>query len=148
MIVRKATAEDLPAILAMSRKFYATTSYAALTPMSDDTVIALALMMMDTGVLLVAEVDGVVVGMVALMVLPFLFNHAIKTAHEVAWWVDPVERASGAGIALMRALERECRAAGCKAIQMICLPNSPDGAAAVYRRLGYAHTESCWTKEL
>jgi GNAT superfamily N-acetyltransferase len=132
----------------MSRKFYATTSYATLTPMSDDAVVALARMIVDTGVLLVAEVDGDVVGMVALMVLPFMFNPAIRTAHEVAWWVDPDERASGAGFALMRGLERACRDAGCKSIQMMCLPTSPCSAAAIYKRLGYAHTESCWTKEL
>jgi L-amino acid N-acyltransferase YncA len=147
MEVRKATAEDLPAILRMARKFYAETSYAALTPMSDDAVIGLARMIMDTGVLLVAEVQGDVVGMVALMVLPFMFNRDVRTAHEVAWWVDPDERASGAGIALMRALERACRAAGCRAIQMIALPKSVP-ATAVYRRLGYVLSEYCWTKEL
>ncbi len=148
MIVRLATEADLEAIVAMSRAFYATTSYARFVSMSKDAVAALTRSMMETGTMLVAEVDGRVVGMAGLFIAPFMFNHAVRTAHEVVWWVDPDARKSGAGHALLSAVEPACRAAGAVAIQMVHLSNSPPQAAALYERMGYRFSESCYTKEL
>ncbi len=46
-------------------------------------------MLIDTGVMLLAEIDGTVVGMVGLVIAPFFFNRSRITAHEVVWWVHP-----------------------------------------------------------
>lgn len=148
MVVRPATEADIPALVAMSRAFYATTSYSGFAPMADDAVVELARAMIATGTMLVATVDGRVVGMVGLFIAPFMFNHAVRTAHEVVWWVDPDARKSGAGHALLAAVEQACRAAGAVAIQMVHLSNSPPQAAALYERMGYRFSESCYTKEL
>lgn len=148
MIVRNATETDLGAIVRMAREFYATTSYAAFTPASDGAVRDLAVAMMATGTMLVAERDSAVVGMAGLMVVPFMFNRSVLTAHEVVWWVDPEAQGAGAGKALLAAVEPACRAAGAVAVQMIHLENSPPQAAALYERAGYRYSESCYTKEL
>jgi GNAT superfamily N-acetyltransferase len=148
MRVRNATEADVPAITAMARKFYGTTAYANFTPMSDDTVSGLARTMIDSGVMLVADRDGELVGMAGLFVGPFLFNNAIKTAHEVVWWVDPDAQGMGAGKALLGAIEPACRARDVHAIQMVHLSTSPPQAAALYERMGYHLSESCYTKEL
>lgn len=147
-MIRKATPDDVPAIVEMSRKFYTTTTYNRFTPMCDETVAALARTLIDTGVMLVAEVEGRPVGMVGLFVAPFMFNHAIKGAYEVVWWVDPDAQGNGAGKALLAAIEPACRKAGCAVIQMVHLSTSPPQAAALYERMGYAHTESSYTKVL
>src|SRR5688572_29512936 len=60
-MIRPATEADIPAIVAMSREFYATTSYADFTAMDDGAVADLVRPLMDS-VMLVAEVDGEVVG--------------------------------------------------------------------------------------
>ena len=58
MIVRPATRDDLPAIVGMSAKFYATTHYARFAAMDSGSVQALAETMIGTGTLLVAEHGG------------------------------------------------------------------------------------------
>lgn len=147
-MIRKAVQADIPAIVAMSRKFYATTSYTQLTPMSDDTVAYLTEMLIDEGVMLVAEVKGDVVGMVGLAVMPFTFNPQVTIAAEVVWWVDPDAQGAGIGRALLEAVPDACKDAGADAVQMMALSSSPPAAAALYERMGYKHTETSFTRAL
>ena len=146
MHIRPATEADLPAIVAMSACFYETTSYRGFAPFDPDAAEALARHMIADGVMLVAGDEPV--GMVGLMVVPFMFNPAHRVAYEVVWWVNPESQGTGAGKALLAAIEPACRAKGCAAIQMVHLASSPPQAAALYERMGYAHTESSYTKEL
>lgn len=146
MRVRQATAQDVPAIVAMSAKFYETTSYASWAQFNPDTVHDLAAGLADQHVMLVAEDAGQLVGMVGLFVAPFMFNGDLTAAYEVVWWVDPEAQGRGAGKALLGAIEPACAARGCRAIQMVHLANSPPQAAAIYERMGYRHTESSYTK--
>lgn len=148
MDIRKATPDDLPAILRMSARFYETTSYCEFADFCEESVHGLASMLIDTGVFLVAERDGEVVGMVGLAVAPFMFNNAHKAAYEVVWWVNPEARGGHIAVALLKAIEPACEAQGCAVIQMVHLANSPPQAAALYTRCGYTHTESSWTKRL
>lgn len=148
MKIRPATEDDVDVIVEMSAKFYETTSYRHFTAMSSDTVANLARMLIDTGVMLVAEADGDVVGMAGLYVGPFMFNDAAKGAYEVVWWVSPDSRGAGAGKALMAGIEAACRAKGCNIIQMVTLATSPAHAGKVYEALGYRHSETSYTKEL
>ncbi len=146
-MIRKATEADVPAIVAMARKFYATTSYAEFAPMDDGAVAALVRQLMDS-VMLVHETDGRIDGMVGLVVAPFMFNNAVKAAYEVVWWVDPQARGGIAGKALLEAVEPACKALGCSIVVMVHLHNSPPQAAALYERMSYHHTESSYTKRI
>ena len=148
MQVRKATLADVPAIVRMSACFYATTSYCQWADFSESTVEQLAESLARDHVMLVAEHEGEVVGMVGLYVAPFMFNADKRAAYEVVWWVDPIARDTGAGKALLASIEPACREAGCDAIQMVHLNNSPPQAATLYERAGYGHTESSYTKVL
>lgn len=148
MQIRPATLADVPAIVRMSERFYATTSYAGWADFNPETVEALAANLTENHVMLIAEHDGQAVGMVGLFVAPFMFNADRTAAYEVVWWVDPEGRATGAGRALLEAVEPACRAKGCHAVQMVHLANSPPQAAALYERAGYAHTESSYTRTL
>lgn len=146
MQVRPATLADVPAIVVMSEKFYATTSYCQWAGFNADTVESLASNLVENHLMLVAEDAGRVVGMVGLFVAPFMFNSEVAAAYEVVWWVDPDAQGNGAGKALLAAIEPACRTRDCKAIQMVHLASSPPQAAAIYERMGYAHTESSYTK--
>jgi GNAT superfamily N-acetyltransferase len=147
-MIRNATHNDLGAIVLMASKFYETTSYAEWADFCPITVENLAAMMIDTGVMLVADSDAGLVGMVGLVVAPFMFNDQRTAAYEVVWWVDPVAQGEGVGKALLAAIDGACRAKGCDTVQMVHLHNSPPQAAALYERLGYRHTESSYTKRL
>lgn len=144
-MIRKATHNDIPAIVEMSRKFYATTSYAGWADFCPDTVADLSRMLIDTGVMLLCGAERPV-GMVGLVVAPFMFNGAHKAAYEVVWWVDPEAQNQGAGKALLAAIEPACREMGCAAIQMVTLHDSPPQAALIYERAGFRHSETSYTK--
>lgn len=146
MIVRAATDDDIPSIVEMSRKFYATTAYAKWAPMSDAAVANTAHMLIHDGVMLLAEDDGRTVGMVGLARLPFTFNPAMRIAAEVVWYVTPDAQGAGAGKALLAAIEPACTKLGVDAIQMMTLATSPPQAAALYERMGFEHSESSFTK--
>lgn len=146
MIVRPATAEDREALLDMGAKFYTATDYPY--PYCRGTTGVIADMMIATGLALVAEHDGRLVGMVGLVLTPFLFNAQFTEACEVMWWVDPDDRESGAGMALLRAVEPACRAVGADRVRMMHLPNSPAHVGALYQKLGYIPSEFSYTKDL
>lgn len=148
MHVRKATLADVPAVVAMSERFYATTSYSSWADFNPETVAELARNLTENHVMLIAEHEGAAVGMVGLFVAPFMFNSDRKGAYEVVWWVEESARNTGAGTALMRGIEPACTGVDCNAIQMVHLANSPPQAAAIYERMGYGHTESSYTKVL
>lgn len=147
-MIRAANESDIPAILDMGARFYAATSYAGFSDYCHDSVAVIVRMMLADGVLLLAEHEGEAVGMVGLCVAPFHFNHAHRTAHEVMWWVDPEARSTGAGVALLQAVEPACREKGVTAIQMMTLADSPRHAGQLYERQGYRLTENAFTKVL
>lgn len=146
--VRAATAMDMPAILEMGARFYASTEYTAIAPYCYGSAALLGQLLLDTGVVLVAEREGQLLGVVGLSLVPFLFNRSVITAHEVMWWVDEEHRDSGAGVALLRAIEPACRAKGASAIQMLHLATSPRQAGVLYRRLGFSLSETLYFKVL
>jgi GNAT superfamily N-acetyltransferase len=148
MKVRDATEVDVDAIVAMSSKFYATTNYRSYVNMDEETVANLVRMLIDTSIMLVAEDAGEVIGMAGMVIGPFLFNATIKGAHEVVWWVSPDSRGSGAGKELLKAIEQRAKDKGCRIIQMLTLSTSPVQAGQAYERIGYAHSETCYTKEI
>jgi len=147
--IRKATFHDLPALVPMARRFYATTDYRAIAPEPDDQALAnIGAGLIRDGVFLVAERGGAIVGMVGLLVTPFAFAPVHRTAHEVMWWVEPDAQGAGAGRALLEAAIEACRNGGIRAIQMLHLATSPPHAAEAYRAAGFVHSESSYMKVL
>lgn len=147
-MIRKATKYDIPAVVELSKLFYATTSYAEWAVFDAETVFDLASNLAENHVLLVAEQDSAIVGMVGLFVAPFMFNREKTAAYEVVWWVSPEAQGVGVGKALLEAIEPACKEKGASAIQMVHLKNSPPQAAAIYERYGYRQTESSYTRVL
>jgi GNAT superfamily N-acetyltransferase len=147
--VRPATPDDLPRIVAMGRKFWSQTAYAPHVIYCPDSIAGSALQMMDTGLLLVADVDGVAVGAVGLMTTPLYANRDVLAAAELYWYVEPEHRDNGAGRALLAAIENAARDAGVKVLGMMALEAvEPDKAAAIYKLMGYVPAERTFLKVL
>jgi GNAT superfamily N-acetyltransferase len=147
-VIRAATRDDIPRIVEMAEQFYATTAYPAFAPLAKESAAGLAIVMIETGVMLVAEIEGRVVGMVGLFVEPFTFNVAVTVATEIVWWVDPDAQGAGVGRELLAAIEPACKERGADVVRMMCLASSPPQAAALYERMGYAPSEHAFTKRL
>lgn len=149
MNIRPATPDDLPRIVAMGRKFWSQTAYAPHVVYCPDSIAASALEMMGTGLLIVAELEGVAVGAVGLMTTPLYANRDVLAAAELYWYVEDEHRETGAGKALLAAIEDAARTAGVKLLGMMALEAvEPEKAAAIYKRLGYTPGERTFFKVL
>lgn len=148
MIVRRATAFDTERIVEMGAAFYAGTHYARTVPYDETSIAALAQWLREQHILLVAQHDGEVIGMLGLVVAPHPFNMRYRTANEAAFYVDPDARGGRAALALLQHGEQAARAAGASVLQMIHMHDSPPVAGRLYQHAGYFHSETCYSKDL
>jgi GNAT superfamily N-acetyltransferase len=149
-MVRKAVVEDLRKIVEMSEKFYHYTSYwtRSRIPFDPQHVAFIAISLMENSIMHVVESDGVVVGMVGVIFIPFLFNPQYIHAGEIIWWVEPEHMSHGYGRALLRSIEDPCREAGVRHVQMLLMAESPEAARFLYESEGYILSEHSFTKVL
>jgi len=148
MMIRRATREDLPAIIQMGEKFFDTSGYGEIATYDPVSCEILGEQLLAMGIILVAEHHERLVGVIGVILAPFQMNREKLTAHEVLWYVEDGNRATGAGIALLRAIAKETKAAGAIALFMLHLANSPPQAKLLYKRLGYRYVESSYMKVL
>lgn len=147
-MIRLATKQDADRILEMSRKFYATTSYKDFAPMNDATVADLIQNLTDNHIMLVAEIDGQVVGMAGMMMAPFYFNANKRGAYEVVWWVEPEHQAGGIGKRLLESIIEHSKLRECDIVQMVTLATSPEHAGKIYEKYEFNHSETSYTRIL
>jgi len=146
MIIRDATADDMPDLLRMGEAFYETTYYAQIAPFDNDTVENLMSIILDTGVLKLAVVEDVVCGMIGLVMFPFAFNAKVVSAHEVFWYISPEARNMGFATRLFESAEQACLEKGAVSIQMGILATSPNGVGKFYESLGYKLEETSYVR--
>lgn len=147
-VIRSATREDVPRIVEMARRFFPESGYARIAPMPDAQAAGLALITMDSGIMLVAEVDGTIAAMACLHIEPFLFNPAVTIAQELVFWIEPEFRGGMLAARMLRAIEERCNKRGVRVIRMATLPSSPEAAAQLYERSGFALSETYFVKVL
>lgn len=139
MIIRRATAEDVPAIVAM----LADDELGALRESPDDLApYARAFEVIDASdheVLVVAERDGEVVGTLQLTVLRGLSRRGALRAQVEGVRVASAARGQGLGEKLVRWAVEEARTRGCVVVQLTS-DKSRVGAHRFYHRLGFAQT--------
>lgn len=143
-VMREAVLADVPALVQMGQRFRQETAYADRLRNNPEQMTALAekLIADANGVVFVTERDGVLVGMIGLL----LFAHHLSgdlTVGELFFWVEPEHR--GHGVRLLRCAERWARAMGATTMQMIA-PTTAVGQ--FYERLGYAEIEVAYEKVL
>lgn len=149
-MIRPAKQEDLRRIIEMAERFYPFTSYnnKSKIPFDVDTTAMLTSTMIDNHVVLVAEVEEKVVGVIGLVLMPFMFNPEYIHAGEILWWVEPEHICEGLGRQLLCAAEQACRDKNVTHIQMIDIECSAVQAEGLYRSEGYELTERSFTKVL
>ncbi len=87
-MIRTTTLLDDQNIIALCKEFYPYTSYSKWADIDDETVLELIARIRKVGVLFVAEEDGKLVGIMAAIGVPFIFNKYVMAAHEVIWFVS------------------------------------------------------------
>ena len=143
-MIRHATDADLPAIVAMGRRFLAETAYQGRigeNPQQMETLAA-TLINRDDATLLVSEGGGELDGMIGIIGFPHPISGEL-TVGELFWWTTPEHR--GAGVRLLRAAEAWAKAQGAKRMQMIA---PTERVGQFYARVGYEAVETVFQREL
>lgn len=135
-VIRTAIADDLAVLLDL----YEQLSGDPVRPEPGAAAAALAALLSLPGAsLLVAEVDGIVVGTVTILIVPSLGHRARPWAQLENMVVDEARRGSGAGHALIEECFRRAREAGCYKVQLES-NNTRTGAHRFYEREGFTNS--------
>ena len=146
MTVRRATKSDRGAVLSMAWRFLEESHYRGLLEGNVEHLEKQIDVLLENGVIFVADDGADVVGMIAGISFTHPFSGQV-TAVEYAWWVEPEFRGSSAGGRLLKAFERWAAAQRATAIQMI----APAGAVELegfYQRRGYEEVETTFQLRL
>lgn len=146
MILRRAKFKDLDQCLDIGEAFWETTPYSDVLDYSRSGVLDLLTGLIPAGLMLVAEFDGKIIGVAALLVTPFHFNPAVKIGTELFWYVDPDSRESGVGALMLDAIESMAKEKGATLWSMSSF-GLPD-ADTMLKKRGYKLTERSYTKVL
>ena len=139
LLVRPARAEDCAALSALIGQL----GYKATTV---EVAVRLATMEADDRVVLVAELDGVVVGCLSTSVMRVLHRPA-PVGRISMMVVDEALRSRGIGAQLVRAAEKALAAQGCYMVEVTSHVRRTE-AHRFYERLGYERTSVRLAKEL
>lgn len=156
MIIREATMDDVPRIIAMAERFYPESPYPDIygdMPASQAAGLAIVAIQgfaaagIVPGVLLVAEDGDTLAGMLCLHIDPATFTPEV-IAGELVWWVEPEYRGGLLSVRLVKAGEAAAKARGATVMRMAHLSTSPAQAGDLYERLGYRPSEVYYSKRL
>lgn len=146
-MIRAATEKDIPEIVRMAREFWHDSPFPEVEYDPGSTV-AMSEMCIDTGLMFVADIGGVH-GFICGVAAPLLGNFDARCCSEVAWWVDPDYRSTGAGLDLMTAMEDAAREKGCLYSAMLFMHTSmPEKIEQIYRARGYKEAETTFVRAL
>lgn len=150
MKTRPATIADIPRIIEMGEPFWQQTIYAKTVAYDPDSMDHFARVMINHGILIVAEKEGAIIGAVGAVIGPCYANMDYKIASELYWYVEPGDRSNGAGKALLLALEEAAVRSNVQFIAMMVLlgAGSPERAEAIYLANSYQQAEKTFVKVL
>lgn len=142
--VREATMADIDGVVTMAQHFVLETSYGAHVPNDPAHLRKVTEQLLTLGVVLVAETDGELVGMLAGMSYPHYLTGR-QTASETAWWVEKSFRGARIAKDLLEAFVEWARRAGATTVE---LGSRHERLDRFYERLGFKAVERLYQKEL
>lgn len=147
-MIRPADERDIPTLLRMGHYFFDEAEMGDVTEYDPGSMERTFRHLIDgaSGILLVADVSGAVVGAAGALLYPHYFNTDSLTGQEIFWWVAPEHR-KGVGAPLLDAMESAAMAAGAVSFSMVSLASlRSDALDRVYRRRGYRPSERTYIK--
>jgi len=144
-MIRQATLEDIPKIVAMGNQFYELVDLPVDYDPSSVSATMKQLIESDLGAIFV---DDEVNGAIGALLYPHYFNHNILTGGELFWWVSPEYRGK-LGSELLDAMEDWVESMGAASFQMIALEDyKPDLLGKIYGKRGYSPLEHTYLKAM
>ena len=144
-MIRDATNQDIDVILKMASEFWKHTMYTE--EFEPEAAMPMLNISLDQQLVLLAEVEGTVVGIIAAMEMPLMASSKATQAIETMWYIDPSCRGSSVGVDLILQMEQRIKDRGVKYWNMAKMESSmPETIDRLYSKLGYIESESMYTK--
>ncbi len=151
MTIRAAASADIPAIVNLGKTFFEAAAWSRFADWHEESISGFLRALIEgplEGAVIVAETDGEIVGIAALLCFPFYFNFGVKAAQELFMYAHPGHR-NGVGDKLRAGLEQAARDKGATVIVMSAVQGMrSDALARSYRRQGYSVGEITFMKRL
>lgn len=151
MSVRTATLDDLDAYVTLAADFHNASpmrGIAEFDPVGLRAFIASLLENTDA-LVLVAEIEGQIVGITGCLLYPLYFSPSFHVVQELWWWLTPQARGHGIGKKLYESIESWARNKNAKAVFMIALEDErSEIMQTIYRQAGFRPLERTFIKEL
>lgn len=146
--VRTATVEDLPSLAALANEFYSQSDVLKTFDIERFCTLWKALLANGSGVILLLESSGEIIGTIAGVVYPEQYSSELL-CQEFFLFVRAESRGGFGLLKLYRAFERWAKEHGCSEIRLGHLHDlQPEALGSLYVRLGFRHTETLYAKEL
>jgi GNAT superfamily N-acetyltransferase len=147
--IRHAQSEDLDALIDMGAHFFGYSEFSRFATFDKDAARASLLAIMQTGVVMVAEVEGEIAGGIVGVLAPLWFNPAFLAATECAWWVKEEFRGGTTGVKLLWAFEEWAKQSGAAMVAMSDLViNGEMPAGRLFEKLNYVAVERSHVKKV
>lgn len=147
-MIRPATTDDIPRIVELAELLHSTSTYACM--IFDGGLVAsfMEQLISGTGVVFLAEIDGVVVGGFAGGITEQWFSPDLL-AFDYSFFIEPAHRSGFTAIKLARAFINWAKAMGAKHIQIgITTGINLEGTSRFYRALGFKDSGLFFNMEL
>jgi N-acetylglutamate synthase-like GNAT family acetyltransferase len=148
-MIRQANKFDIEAIIGLLKQYRESAPLDVLKYANDEEYITqlLSELLAGSGIIFLAEKDGVIIGMLIAAIIPNIWNPKARQCSEVAYWVNPEHRGGTAAYRLIAAYMSECDAmvkqGKIQFYTMTKMVNSPD---LKYSKFGFSKLEETWVK--
>lgn len=147
--VRHATPDDADDLYALAQEFIAFAPHGMFAEFTEEELRAQVNVCIASALVLVAEDDGKVVGMLVGLLSGLWFAPSTVMAAELAWWVTPSARGGTAGIRLVTAFQDWAREKGARIVTMSSLHLDHDTrVSTVLERMGFKQSEHTYIKRV
>ena len=148
-MIRQANKFDIPHIVEMLKHYRDAAPIEILRQADDQNYIEglLTEIMVGAGFILLAEKDGLIIGMIIAGIIPNVWNPKVRQCSEIAYWVEPEFRGGTAAYRLLKSYIAECdkmmKSGKIQMYTMSKMINSPD---LKYEKFGLSKLEETWVK--
>jgi GNAT superfamily N-acetyltransferase len=149
IVVREAVEADLPVYVQLSADFHAASPMQRVCEFEPEGFKEFVLSAIDNPdiSILLAELNGEVVGITGGIIYPLYFSPSHKVSQELWWWLTPAARGSGVGNKMFKHLQLWSKERGAKTIFMIALEDErAEKMEKVYCRAGFEPMERTFMK--
>ena len=149
LIIRKAEDQDIDAILELIIQFYKESLKEYGLKISIATIKNNIKVFIDNHIIIIAEKNTDIIGVIAGIVVPSIFDDSQIIAQEIMWYINKDFREGSSGLRLLKSFEDICRFLGVNKIYSGHTNNlNPDRLNKFLVRQGYTSMETHYIKNI